>query len=94
MSLLVQSSLFLFLLVTELIVTESRNVPMDNGSSQDFQDQINELLQQQLRFARERRAIYRFPEYADYGRTREKKPHPGKIGYSHPSYGVLTYALG
>lgn len=89
MSILVPMSLFMLLVLTFLNEAESRSVPSGVNLRQENSEQI---MKQQFR---ERRAIYRFPEYSDYGRNREKKlPRPGKIGYPHPSYGVLTYALG
>lgn len=91
-SLLVHLALIL-LIIADLKQSETRSISTESGVKQDYQFQMEQepILKQQLR---ERRAIYRFPEYADYGRNREKKPRPGKNGYPHPSYGVLSYALG
>lgn len=94
MSVLVPLSLFMLLVITFLNEAESRSVPTGVDLRQDNSEQLDQeqIMPEQFR---ERRAIYRFPEYSDYGRNREKKlPRPGKNGYPHPSYGVLTYALG
>lgn len=89
----ITSLLVLLLIFADFKQLGARKISSESNTNTDLQPQLEpELILKQQ--ARERRAIYRFPEYADYGRQREKKPRPGKNGYPHASYGVLSYALG
>lgn len=75
--------------------TQTRNIVKENNNFKQIlhlQMEKEKILKEELR---ERRSIYRFPDYADYGSKKQKKTPPeNKKGYLHPNYGIITFGLG